>query len=96
MGVIALIEAAQAFSVQPPKRSVIIAAVTGEEVAWTLHMIRGFLIEVHTSVGKVHIVSIDVPALESSRIQLPLDLDSKPVKLVFDPQVDLLATIKSK
>ena len=32
MGVVALIEAAQAFSVQPPKRSVIIAAVTGEEV----------------------------------------------------------------
>jgi hypothetical protein len=32
MGVVALIEAAQAFSVQPPKRSVIIAAVTGEEI----------------------------------------------------------------
>lgn len=32
MGVVALIEAAQAFSMQPPKRSVIIAAVTGEEV----------------------------------------------------------------
>ncbi len=32
MGVVALIEAAQAFSVQPPRRSVIIAAVTGEEI----------------------------------------------------------------
>ena len=32
MGVVALIEAAQAFSIQPPKRSVIIAAVTGEEI----------------------------------------------------------------
>ena len=52
-------------------------------------------IEVHTGEGKVHIVSIDVPALESTRIKLPLDLGSKPVKLVFDPQVALLATIKS-
>jgi aminopeptidase N len=53
-------------------------------------------IEVHTPEGKVHIISIDVPALESTRIQLPLDLDSKPAKLVFDPHVNLLATIKSK
>jgi aminopeptidase N len=53
-------------------------------------------IEVHTGEGKVHIVSIDVPALESTRIKLPLDLGSKPVKLVFDPQIDLLATIQSK
>jgi aminopeptidase N len=53
-------------------------------------------IEVHTPEGKVHIVSIEVPALESTKIQLPLDLDSKPVKLVFDPHVDLLATIKAK
>ena len=54
------------------------------------------MIEIHTPEGKVHIVSIDVPPLESARIQLSLDLDSKPVKLVFDPQVALLATIKSK
>ena len=32
MGVVALIEAAKAFSIQPPRRSVIIAAVTGEEI----------------------------------------------------------------
>jgi hypothetical protein len=32
MGVVALIEAAQALSARPPKRSVIIAAVTGEEI----------------------------------------------------------------
>ncbi|MCX6134210.1 MAG: M1 family metallopeptidase [Ignavibacteriales bacterium] len=52
-------------------------------------------LEVHSHEGKVHIVSIDVPALESARIQLPLILESKPLKLVFDPQVALLASIKS-
>ena len=52
-------------------------------------------IEVHTAEGRVQIVSIEVPALVSTRVKLPLDLRSKPIKLVFDPQVDLLATIKS-
>jgi aminopeptidase N len=53
-------------------------------------------VEVHTPEGKVHVVSVDAPARESASIQLPLELGSKPAKLVFDPQVDLLSTIKSK
>ena len=53
-------------------------------------------IEVHTTDAKVHNVTIDVPAVQSTKVQLPLEFDSKPEKLVFDPQVDLLATIHSK
>jgi aminopeptidase N len=53
-------------------------------------------IEVHTADAKVHNVIIDVPAVQSTKVQLPLEFDSKPEQLVFDPQVDLLATIHSK
>jgi aminopeptidase N len=53
-------------------------------------------IEAHTAEGNIRVVTVDVPAAESARIRLPLEFDFKPVKLVFDPQVELLATIKSK
>jgi len=53
-------------------------------------------IEVHTSDSKDLFVTVDVPAAQSTKIPLPLQLDSKPEKLVFDPQVNLLATIHSK
>ena len=53
-------------------------------------------IEVHTTDAKVRNVTIDVPAVQSAKVRLPLEFDSKPAKLVFDPQVDLLATIHSK
>lgn len=45
---------------------------------------------------KAQVVTVDVPPANSSRFHLSVDLESKPVKLVFDPQVELLATIKSK
>ena len=53
-------------------------------------------IEIQYPEGRVQVVSVNVPAANSTRFQLPVDLESKPGKLVFDPQVELLATIKLK
>jgi aminopeptidase N len=53
-------------------------------------------IDVYTADGKVDVVTVDIPAEESTRIQLSRVFDSRPSRLVFDPRVDLLATIKSK
>ncbi len=51
---------------------------------------------VQTSDGRVLTLSLDVPARDSTKFQLPFDLASKPLKVVFDPQVDLLASIRLK
>jgi aminopeptidase N len=52
-------------------------------------------VEIHTTEGTHREVSVEVPAAETARVQLPIDLASKPARLVFDPHVQLLATIKS-
>jgi len=53
-------------------------------------------IETRTSDGHLHTVTIEVPALESVSIQLPSTFNSRPTRLVFDPDVELLANIISK
>ncbi len=53
-------------------------------------------IEIHNSGGEARLVTVDVPALRTARVPVPTNLTSKPLKLVFDPEVQLLAIIKSK
>ena len=52
-------------------------------------------IEARKSNGHLLTLTVDVPAVESVRIPLPTRFDSKPTRLVFDPDVELLARIKS-
>ena len=52
--------------------------------------------EIHTSEGETRLATVEVPASGAANIPVPVDLKSKPVRLVFDPQVQLLATIKLK
>jgi aminopeptidase N len=53
-------------------------------------------VEVHTEDGKVEEVTMDVPAVETTHMYLPLEFGSRPTKILFDPQVELLALIKLK
>ena len=53
-------------------------------------------IGVHTAAGKTQTATVDVPAQESSHIQVPLEIDSNPVSIVLDPGVELLADIRQE
>jgi aminopeptidase N len=53
-------------------------------------------IEVHLSDKNIRTMTVEVPAEAVTRIELPIDINTKPERLVFDPQVELLARIKSK
>lgn len=51
------------------------------------------VVEVTKADGSTARATVDVPALERSRVALPLDLDAPPARLTLDPDADLLAAI---
>ncbi len=52
-------------------------------------------VEIQTTNGSSQIMTVDVPAESSYRVVLSKKLDFPPRKLLFDPSVELLATLKS-
>ena len=53
-------------------------------------------IDVTDAGGRSHRVRVDIPATVHTRIQLPLALAAAPRRLVFDPDTELLAEIRSR
>ena len=53
-------------------------------------------IEVQALRGESKTVTVEVPATRTAHLSVPVDLITKPVRLFFDPQVRLLAIIKTK
>ena len=53
-------------------------------------------IDVTDAGGRSHRVRVDIPAASRTRIQLPLTLAAAPRRLVFDPDTELLAEIRSR
>jgi aminopeptidase N len=53
-------------------------------------------VEIQTADGRSRIVTLDIPAQSSVRLPVPIQLESAPVKLIFDPHVELLAIFKQK
>ena len=52
-------------------------------------------IEIFEPDGRNQIVTVEVPAVTSVQLAIPVNLDQPPSKLVFDPQIELLGSLKS-
>lgn len=52
-------------------------------------------IEILTAEGHSQIVTVDVPAEKYVRLVLPVVLESRPTRLIFDPQTELLASFST-
>ena len=53
-------------------------------------------IAVTDALGAVHTVRVEIPAQRSATITLPLELSAAPRRMVYDPDVELLAEIREK
>jgi aminopeptidase N len=53
-------------------------------------------VEVQTANGGSQIVTVEVPAVKSFRVVLPIKVDLLPTRLLFDPSIELLATFQPR
>ena len=83
-------ELTAAWSYDPGRRRVLVDVRQGTRFAPYRFPLT---VEVRTADGRTARATVEMPATAQARLEVPIELSARPARVVFDPDVELLATI---